>query len=168
MTHLLPYLRYFFENTPLRCPVINTAYNTVILPSFMVWKFCGKSLFPHSFKLCLSKKFPEQEIRWNYGILHSVIQRVFYIFLNIVVVTSKQIQVRYPWRCFQFFFTKLLSFFYLTTTWKGSIFGAFLVLISLYLDWIRRDKKYPNAGKYRPEKSRIRTPLTQWSSFGKE
>ena len=33
----------------------------------MVWKFCGKAQFPHSFgrKLCLSTKFPHQEIRWN-------------------------------------------------------------------------------------------------------
>ena len=53
LIHLLPYLRYFFENTLVRCPVINTAYNTVILPTFMVWRFCGKSLFPHSFKLCM-------------------------------------------------------------------------------------------------------------------
>ena len=45
----------------------------------MVWKFYGKAQFPHSFgwfagamqKLCLSRKFPQQEIRWNYSILHS-------------------------------------------------------------------------------------------------
>ena len=27
----------------------NTAKNTVISPNFMVWKFCGKAQFPHSF-----------------------------------------------------------------------------------------------------------------------
>ena len=26
-----------------------TAENTVILPNFLVWKFCGKAEFPHSF-----------------------------------------------------------------------------------------------------------------------
>ena len=34
-----------------------TAWNTLISPNFLVWK------------LCLSTKFPYQEIRWNYGIL---------------------------------------------------------------------------------------------------
>ena len=44
-----------------------------------MWKFRGKTQFPHSFgrilgtmrKLCLSTKFLYQEIRWNYGILRS-------------------------------------------------------------------------------------------------
>ena len=55
----------------------STAKNTVIPPSFLVWKFCGKVQFLHCKaqlmrKLCLSTKFPHQEIRWNYGIFHSV------------------------------------------------------------------------------------------------
>ena len=51
----------------------------------MVWKFCGKAQFPHSFRFCivsgdspeimrklfLSTKLPDQEIRWNYGIFGS-------------------------------------------------------------------------------------------------
>ena len=43
---------WFFEsrwsfplNNFLRC----TAKNTVISPDFLVWKFCGKAQFPHSF-----------------------------------------------------------------------------------------------------------------------
>ena len=63
-----------------------TAKNTVISLNFLVWKFCGKAQFPHIFrgfarnyhsfrrfarnyapetmkKLCLSTKFPHQEIR---------------------------------------------------------------------------------------------------------
>ena len=43
-----------------------TAKNIVISPYFLVWKFCGKAQFRHSFrmrKLCLSTKFPHQEIR---------------------------------------------------------------------------------------------------------
>ena len=36
-----------------------TGKNTVISPNFLVWK------------LCLSAKFPHQEIRWNYGIFTS-------------------------------------------------------------------------------------------------
>ena len=51
----------------------------MISPNFLVWKFCEKAQFPHSFgrarkimrKLCLSTKFPHQEIRWNHGILRS-------------------------------------------------------------------------------------------------
>ena len=27
----------------------NTAKNTVISPDFLVWRFCGKAQFPHSF-----------------------------------------------------------------------------------------------------------------------
>ena len=31
------------------CVDTNTAKNTLILPNFLVWKFCGKAQFPHSF-----------------------------------------------------------------------------------------------------------------------
>ena len=41
----------------------------------MVWKFCGKAFcgiyFETMQKMCLSTKFPHQEIKWNYGILRS-------------------------------------------------------------------------------------------------
>ena len=51
--------------------------------------------------------------------------------------------------------------------WKVSVFGVFLVCIFRHLDWIWRDTPYlsifsPNAGKYWPEKLRIRTFFTQW------
>ena len=53
-----------------------TAKNAVLSPNFLVWKFCGKAQFrivsgesPKTMrKLCLSIKFPHQEIRWKYGI----------------------------------------------------------------------------------------------------
>ena len=50
---------------------------------------------------------------------------------------------------------------------KVSLFGVFLVLIFLHSDGIRRDTEYlsvfsSNAGKYGPEKLRIRTLLTQY------
>ena len=53
------------------------------------------------------------------------------------------------------------------TTWKVSLFGVFLVLIFLHSDGIRRYMEYlsvfsSNAGKYGPEKLRIRTLLTQY------
>ena len=59
------------------------AWNALISPNFPVWEFCGKAQFPHSFgrlprnyaEMCLSTKFPHQEIRWNYGILRSAIHR---------------------------------------------------------------------------------------------
>ena len=28
----------------------NTAWNTVISPNFLLWKVCGKTQFPHSFR----------------------------------------------------------------------------------------------------------------------
>ena len=51
------------------------------------------------------------------------------------------------------------------TAWKVSVFGVFLVRVSLHLDWIRRDTQYisvfsPNAGKYGPEKLRIRNLIS--------
>ena len=54
--------------------------NTVISPNFLLWTFCERHSFPRVSgdspktlrKLCLSAKFPHQEIRWNYGILRSV------------------------------------------------------------------------------------------------
>ena len=55
-----------------------TTENTVISADFLVWKFCGKAQFTGDptepmRKLCLSTKFPHQEIRSNYGILRSVV-----------------------------------------------------------------------------------------------
>ena len=57
-------------------PVFITIYLTLFYPAktavissnFLVWKFL-ETLG----KLCLSTKFPHQEIRWNYGILRSFI-----------------------------------------------------------------------------------------------
>ena len=58
--------------------------STIILPNFLVWKYCGKAQFLLSFgwfqqwfqtsavqKLCLSKNFTHKEIRWKYSILRS-------------------------------------------------------------------------------------------------
>ena len=54
------------------------------IPYFYLISWCGSFVERHSFhivssnlpetmwKLCLSTKFPHQEIKWNYGILHSV------------------------------------------------------------------------------------------------
>ena len=51
------------------------------------------------------------------------------------------------------------------TAWNVSVFGAFLVRIFKYLNWIWRDTEYlsvfsPNVEKYWPEK--LRTLFTQW------
>ena len=44
----------------------NTAKNTVISPNFLVRKFCENAQFPEIMqKLCLSTKFPHQEIKWH-------------------------------------------------------------------------------------------------------
>ena len=58
------------------------------------------------------------------------------------------------------------------TAWKLSIFRVFLVHIFQHSDWIYRDTPYllvftPNAGKYWPEKLRIRTLFTQCVSIFK-
>ena len=52
-----------------------------------------------------------------------------------------------------------------------SVFEVFLAPIFPHSGWIRRDTEYlsvfsPNAGKYEPEKLRIRILFTQWLSFG--
>ena len=47
-----------------------TTENTVISADFLVWKFCGKAQFPHSFgRIAI---IPHQEIRWSHGIFCSV------------------------------------------------------------------------------------------------
>ena len=61
----------------------------------------------------------------------------------------------------------LLYNFIIFTAWKVSIFGGFLVCSYPHSDWIRRDTAYlsvfsPNAGKYRPEKLRMRTFFIHW------
>ena len=53
------------------------------------------------------------------------------------------------------------------TVWKTSVFGVFQFRIFPNSDWIQRDTSYlsvfnRNAGKYGPEKLRIRTLFTQW------
>ena len=35
------------------------AKNTVITPNFLVWKFCGKAQFPHSFGRFANYAFPQ-------------------------------------------------------------------------------------------------------------
>ena len=52
-----------------------TAWNTVISISSLVWRFCRNIVSGESpktlQKLCVSTKFPHQEIRWSFGILRS-------------------------------------------------------------------------------------------------
>ena len=53
------------------------------------------------------------------------------------------------------------------TAWKVSVCGVLLVRIFPHSDWILKDTPYlsvfsPNAGKYGPEKLRIRTLFRQW------
>ena len=47
----LPFLINFGEGSAFRTPLKRgiTAKNTAISPNFLVWKFCGKKQFPHSF-----------------------------------------------------------------------------------------------------------------------
>ena len=76
-----------------------TVKNTVISPNAV--KFCGSFVERHSFcivlgqlhktmcKVCLSTKFPHQEIRWNYGVFCSVGKKFFdtcfYVFKCFIV-----------------------------------------------------------------------------------
>ena len=60
-----------FQQVFTRTMKLITAKNNLISPDFPVRKFRGKAQFPHSFgqiarnyaQLCLSAKFPHQEIR---------------------------------------------------------------------------------------------------------
>ena len=71
------------KKLPQRYPSITTQ-NTVVLPNFLAWKFCGNAQFMQSLgdspktlrKLCVFAKFPYQKIRWNYAILRSVWGRI--------------------------------------------------------------------------------------------
>ena len=68
-------LLHFYEQ-----PINFTAKNTVISPDFLQWNFAERHIFrivlddlPETMrKLCLSAKFPHQEIKWNYRIFCSV------------------------------------------------------------------------------------------------
>ena len=56
------------------------------------------------------------------------------------------------------------------TARKVPIFGIFLVCIFPHLDWKQREYGVffvfnPNAGKYGPEKLRVRTFFTQWARY---
>ena len=64
---------------------VYTTKNTVILPNFVVWKFCGKAQFPHSFgrivrnyaeTVPFQKKFPHHEIWQNYKIFQCYLQHI--------------------------------------------------------------------------------------------
>ena len=64
-------------------------------------------------------------------------------------------------------FIRAKSFAATNTAWKVSVCRVFAVRIFPHSDWIRRDTPYlsvfsPNAGKYKPEKLRIRTLFTQY------
>ena len=66
------------------------------------------------------------------------------------------------WDCF----VLLQIFSVICTAWKASAFGVILVRIFPHLNWIQRETPHlsvfsPNAGKYWPEKLRIRTLFAQ-------
>ena len=44
---------------------LSTAENTVISPNFLVWKFCGKTQFPHSFGR-ITRKYAETAFPQNF------------------------------------------------------------------------------------------------------
>ena len=103
--HFVKYARMWVFSNPYfplyeELWVTDTAKNTLISPNFLVWKFCGKAQFPHSFgrysfhivsgespktmwKLFLSSKFPHQEITRNYGIFRGdVLLNVSFLILK--------------------------------------------------------------------------------------
>ena len=52
-------------------------HGTVVLPNFMVKKFCGneklgQKLCENLHRLCVTTKFPHQEVMWNLGALRYV------------------------------------------------------------------------------------------------
>ena len=81
-----------------------TAKNTVTSPDFLVWKFCRKTQFPHSFgrfarnyaEMCLSAKFPHQEIRWNCSIFRSEYFHLFQCFPVFYSKIFRKTNISYP------------------------------------------------------------------------
>ena len=65
----------------------STVKNIVIPPNFLVWKFCGKTQFPHNFGRIVRNfvetvpfhKLPHPEIRWNYSTFCTVRAHFFSI-----------------------------------------------------------------------------------------
>ena len=87
----------------------------------------------------------------------------------VVYETNENIQ-KFRIRCIeserQNYLKKSFKVLKCVSAWKVSVFGVCQVCIFPHLDWIRVDMEYlsissPNAGKYVPEKLRIRTLFTQ-------
>ena len=49
LCQLCDYQQLDLEIIPAEKTYTDTAKNNIISPNFMVWKFCGKAQFPHSF-----------------------------------------------------------------------------------------------------------------------
>ena len=49
----------FIVTAPVSLLFLNTAKNNLILPNFLVWKFCGKAQFAIRPKLCGNCAFPQ-------------------------------------------------------------------------------------------------------------
>ena len=99
----------------------------------MVWKFCGKTVSGESpetmRKLCLSTKFPHHEVKWNDGILCSVLikklsckRSISAILIISLIFLSLLKQYLYHTKLS---FLLLSQTFYLDTAWKVSKYGVF-------------------------------------------
>ena len=100
--------------------VLNVLYHCVKIPQFHLISWCENFVKRQIFlivladspetmrKMYLSTKFPQQEIRWNYGVLHSVstAQRFTYSLLAVVVLNGLcpniQVEERARPQCFLF------------------------------------------------------------------
>ena len=89
---------------------LSPAKNTVISPNFMVWKFCGRSQFPHSFERIVRNyeetvPFHKSSASWNYVKLRyfSEWKPIWHIILR----TSRKICSNDNWR--RHHINKLLS-----------------------------------------------------------
>ena len=115
--------------------LVYTAKNTVTSPNFLVWN-CGDS--PETMqKLCLSTKFPHQEIRWSHAIFRiGRCLRSTQILLSNYYTKYCDIQKKYR-KCKEQLFRRGIS---LMIFWY---FSAFLLtrsillaaVVQIYIDW---------------------------------
>ena len=74
-----------FLKTQFLSPLITyTAKNTVISPNFLVWKFCGKAQFSHSFGRIARNFVETHDSPLQRSLLHAPEQKQWVILLEIM------------------------------------------------------------------------------------
>ena len=80
-----------FFNKVAGMQALNTAKNTVISPNFLVWTFCGKTQFSHSFEW-ISQNYEETVP------FYKISTRVYYVKLPYYFLCSKRGLTKINWK----------------------------------------------------------------------